>query len=261
MKVPPGAGADPGVKVPPGANADPETLPVHRLLTGVLDSPPAPSVEHTGRSVSLLTAYVEDLYQANPIYSLVSAADAADMTTLTIRHVLDSLAGAPVVADVLRDRKTRTLIDLGSGAGLPGIPLAVVLRDDLDRCLLVERKERRVRFLASAISRLALPCLKILQADAERPAPEARKELRGGPPPVVVFRAYRPLTGQVLRNLERVFPPGTTIIAWKGRPESTGQEMETIRNSPMTRFHERYPLTVPYLDRERSLLVFSLTSG
>ena len=243
-----------------GVNDSPGGLPVTQLLSDALGVLATVAVDHAARSVSLLTAFAEDLYRANPTYSLVSADDAVDLSTLTVRHLLDSMAGVSVVAEVLRDRGTRTLIDLGSGAGLPGIPLAVVLRDDLDRCLLVERKERRVRFLASATSRLALPCLQVLQTDAERPGPDAAKVFRTDPPPVVVFRAYRPVTEELLGKLGRVFPAGATVIAWKGRAESTAREAQIIRDSPSARFHAIYPLAVPHLNRERGLLVFSVVS-
>jgi 16S rRNA (guanine527-N7)-methyltransferase len=246
---------DSGVSVSPGS------LPVRQLLSDALFVPATAPADHAARSVELLIAYTEDLYSANPSYSLVSADDAADLSTLAIRHILDSTAGAPVVAEALRDHGTRTLIDLGSGAGLPGIPLGVVLRDELDHCILVERKERRVRFLASATSRLVLPCLRVLQTDAERPGSEAAVELRTDPPPVVVFRAYRPVTGEMLRKLGHLFPRGATVIAWKGRVESAAREAEIIRDAPGARFHGISPLTVPHLNHERCLLIFSVGLG
>jgi len=67
-------------------------------------------------AVERLLDYVELLERWNATYNLTAVRDPAEMVT---RHLLDSLAIAPHVAGA-------TLADLGSGAGLPGIPLAII---------------------------------------------------------------------------------------------------------------------------------------
>jgi len=72
-----------------------------------------------------------------------------DVDALT-RHVEDSLAAAEHLP------RSARVVDLGSGAGFPGIPLAIA-RPDLDLTL-VEIRERRVHFLRHVVRRLALGC-------------------------------------------------------------------------------------------------------
>jgi 16S rRNA (guanine527-N7)-methyltransferase len=73
----------------------------------------------------------------------------ADLARIRERHVLDSLRAAALVGDA------RSAYDLGSGAGLPGIPLAIA-KPEL-RITLVEPRRKRTAFLELAIEALALP--------------------------------------------------------------------------------------------------------
>lgn len=212
------------------------------------------------RWITLLLSYIDDLYCFNDAYGLISTEDASDPAFLAVRHVLDSVAGAPVVAGALRHRNSRVVCDLGSGAGLPGIPLGVVLAMELDRCYLVERRERRVQYLVGATARLELSSVSVLKTDADRPTLEASKVFRADPPPVVVFRAYRKTTESFLRGLVRVFPPETMIVAWKGRRSVAEEEAALIEDTPGMRMLDIPTLHVPFLDRERSLLVFTRVS-
>jgi 16S rRNA (guanine527-N7)-methyltransferase len=92
------------------------------------------------------------------------------------RHVLDSLRARPCLIDA-----TSPVVDLGSGAGLPGIPLAIA-RPDL-AFLLVEPQRRRVAFLELAAERLGLRNIEI------RPSRAEAVQLRAG---VCVARAFAP---------------------------------------------------------------------
>ena len=75
---------------------------------------------------------------ANPVYRLVDA----DRRRLITHHLLDSLAALPALREI---EPRATLLDVGSGAGLPGIPLALALPES--RVILVERSARRAAFL------------------------------------------------------------------------------------------------------------------
>ncbi|WP_018527556.1 RsmG family class I SAM-dependent methyltransferase [Alkalispirochaeta alkalica] len=231
------------------------------LARGLAAIPGLPEQGDSRRTLEQLSRYLQELYRLNPLFGLVSREDAADPEMLAIRHVLDSAAGVPRVRDALDQGGSRVVCDLGSGAGLPGIPLAVLLEGLLDRCCLVERRERRVRFLRGVIAPLGVPALEVLQADAERPGPALEALLREGPPPVVVFRAYQQTTPETLKGLVRVFPAGTTVVAWKGRLETAREDARVIRAFPGTVLEEVQGVTVPFLERERSLLVFRIESS
>ena len=117
------------------------------------------------------------------------------------RHVLNSVA----LADLLP--AGATVADVGSGAGLPGIPLAI-LRSDL-RVDLIEPLLRRSTFLIEAVEELGLAgTVRVVRARAE--------EHRGQRYDVVVSRALAPL-GRLLTWCEPLCEPGGAILALKGR--------------------------------------------
>jgi 16S rRNA (guanine527-N7)-methyltransferase len=119
------------------------------------------------------------------------------------RHLLNSAAIAPLVPPGAR------VVDVGSGAGLPGIPLALV-RPDLTITLL-EPLARRVTFLADCVDRLGLDRVTVVRGRAEEGP--VRRELGGAD--VVTARAVAPLdklAGWCLPLLR----PGGRLLAMKG---------------------------------------------
>ena len=108
---------------------------------------------YNGDSVSKLLIYIGLVQKWNQAINLVSR---SDINRLLERHVLDSLS----VDSLLNDGK---VIDIGSGAGLPGLPLAIC-RPDL-QFTLVERSEKKSRFLRLAKSELNLENVDCLQKD------------------------------------------------------------------------------------------------
>jgi len=122
-----------------------------RLRAGASELGVALSVEASER----LLDYLDLLARWNATYNLTAVRVAEEMVT---RHLLDSLAIAPHV-------RGNTLIDLGSGAGLPGIPLAIL---DEDRAVtLVDSNGKKTRFLREAVRVLGLRNVRIEQARAE----------------------------------------------------------------------------------------------
>jgi len=99
-----------------------------------------------------LLAYLDLLAKWNRTYNLTAVRDPEDMVA---RHLLDSLAVLPFVHG-------RSLADLGSGAGLPGIPLAIA-RPDV-AVTLVESNGKKARFLREAIRSLPLASVTVAQA-------------------------------------------------------------------------------------------------
>ena len=83
-----------------------------------------------------------------------------DRDHLRRRHILDSLRAAPLV-----EASEGDAADLGSGAGLPGIPLAIALPDVPFR--LIDVRRRRVAFLELVVDTLAIPNVRVLQASIE----------------------------------------------------------------------------------------------
>lgn len=122
-----------------------------------------------------------------------------DAERLAERHVLDSLRAAPLVPS-----SARSAYDLGSGAGLPGVVLALALPDL--HVILVEAQERRAGFLEYAVSTLGLANADVHVGRAE--------DLRD-PVDVCLARAFGPLepTWSMAR---RLLHPGGTLIHFMG---------------------------------------------
>src|SRR5690349_8025521 len=116
------------------------------------------------------------------------------------RHLLN----CAVVAELIRP-SCRTLVDIGSGAGLPGIVLALV-QPELD-VILLEPMERRCRFLSECVAELGLANASVLRGRAE----ETR--LRAD---VATARAVAPLS-RLAELAAGVVRPGGMVLAIKGR--------------------------------------------
>ena len=114
--------------------------PRQRLRAGLA----ALSIDLADPTIDRLLAYVDLLARWNAAYNLTAVRDPAEMVT---RHLLDSLAVLPHV------RGSR-LADLGSGAGLPGIPLA--LCHPFEQVVLVDSNGKKARFLREAVRQLGL---------------------------------------------------------------------------------------------------------
>ncbi len=126
------------------------------------------------------------------------------------RHLLN----CAVVAELIRDR-CKTLVDIGSGAGLPGIVLAMV-RPELDVTLL-EPMERRCRFLSECVAELGLTNVTVLRGRAEDVVLRAD---------VATARAVAPLD-RLSELAVRLVRPGGMVLAIKGR--TAAEELKKAR--------------------------------
>ena len=181
----------------------------------------------------LLHIYIEEIERFNPAYGLVGARNREE---LTVKHILDSLAPLGIISGLIRAGSPAA--DVGSGAGLPGIPLAIALPDA--DFTLIERMGRRANFLRNTLAVLGLPNARVEEADMER-TPGSRFDL-------AVFRAFRPLEPPLLRALFRLLRPGGVLAAYKGRRAAIMEELAGVEDL------EIVPCPVPFLAEERHLL-------
>jgi 16S rRNA (guanine527-N7)-methyltransferase len=189
---------------------------------------------------SLLTRYIAEIELFNPAYGLVGTNDQRE---LVIRHILDSLSPLGVIYRLLAHNDTPQIADVGSGAGLPGIPLAIALPQC--RFTLIERMGRRAGFLRNVQAILGLSNVTVEETEMEKAAP--------GRFALVVFRAFRPLEPKILKGLFRLCGPEGTLAAYKGRREKIEEEMAALET--VCPGWEAVPCPVPLLDEERHLLV------
>jgi 16S rRNA (guanine527-N7)-methyltransferase len=158
---------------------------------------PAAAAGVFGPAVPAATAYAGILATRGVAYGLLGP---REVPRLWDRHLLN----CAVVAELVRERRG-TLLDLGSGAGLPGLVLAMVLPDTA--VTLLEPMERRCRFLTECVTELGLANVTVLRGRAEDVT------LRTD---VVTARAVAPLP-RLAELAVGVVRPGGMVLAIKGR--------------------------------------------
>jgi len=178
----------------------------------------------------VLLDYLALLARWNAAYNLTAVRDTNEMVP---RHLLDSLA---IVAHVRESR----VADLGSGAGLPGIPLAIA-RPDV-HVALVESNGKKARFLREAQRRLGLANVDVREARAEAGRP--------GEVEAVVARALAALP-ELAKLAAHWLAPGGALYAMKG----PGYQEELREIGPGWSHAATERLTVPGLDADRYLVV------
>jgi 16S rRNA (guanine527-N7)-methyltransferase len=202
------------------------------------------SEQERSRLQETLEAYVRELELFNPAYGLVGTESHEE---LIIKHILDSLAPlGPILWALDRDGSappSLSIADAGTGAGLPGLPLACALSSF--QFTLIERMGRRIGFLQNTLAVLGLENVRLEQADIEK--------ARSGPFDLITFRAFRPLEPPILKALLKLLKPGGVLGAYKGRLEKIREEMAPIES--LIGSWEAIPVQVPFLNEERHLVV------
>ncbi len=172
-----------------------------------------------------LLAYLDLLAKWNHAYNLTAVRDPSDMVS---RHLLDSLAVLPLVHGT-------TLADLGSGAGLPGIPLGIA-RPGL-HVVLVESNGKKARFLREAVRSLPLANVQVIQA---------RVQDATGRFDSVTARAFASLADMLAWGGHLLAPNGHWL-ALKGHADVA--EIAAIPEA--FRILATHPLRVPGIEGER----------
>jgi len=147
--------------------------------------------------VRLLLDYLALLERWNRSYNLTAVRDPQQMVP---RHLLDCLAVAPLV-------RGQRLLDVGSGAGLPGLVLAVAL--PRLRVTLLDASLKRTRFLAHVVQELGLGQVRVLRCRVEQHAPLTGYD-------TVVSRAALALEALV-QAAPALLAPGGRLVAMLGR--------------------------------------------
>lgn len=179
-----------------------------------------------------LLAYLDELVRWNAAYNLTAVRDPQQMVT---RHLLDSLAVLPYV----RGR----LLDVGAGAGLPGLVLALA-RPELE-ARLIDSNGKKARFMRHAVRQLGLRNVEVLEGRVEA--------LPDSPHDVIVSRAFAAL-GDFCRLTRHLLAPGGQWLAMKGKLET--QELAGLPADITIR--ETHRLTVPGLQEDRHLVIATL---
>jgi len=159
-----------------------------------------------GARLPLAARYVDLLTEHGVLRGLIGP---REVPRLWQRHILNSV----VVAELIP--VGATVVDVGSGAGLPGVPLAIA-RPDL-KVVLLEPMARRVEWLTDVVAELGIP-IEVVRGRAEEP--DVQRRLGGAD--VVTARAVAPLAKLAGWCLPLVRPDGQ-LVALKG--ESASDEL------------------------------------
>ncbi|PKM21799.1 MAG: 16S rRNA (guanine(527)-N(7))-methyltransferase RsmG [Gammaproteobacteria bacterium HGW-Gammaproteobacteria-14] len=199
----------------------------HDLLADGLQ---ALGIDLSSAQQARLLDYVNLLHKWNAAYNLTAVRDPADMV---VRHLLDSLSVLPHV-------QATEIIDVGTGAGIPGIPLALALPDL--QVTLLDSNGKKTRFAKQAALELGLDHVKVVQARAEQYRNVS---------PQVISRAFASLP-DMLDVAGHLLAPGGRMLAMKA--VLTDIEMAGVQAPWQV---QRISLTVPGLDERRQLIVLT----
>ena len=184
-----------------------------------------------------LLAYLGLIAKWNKVYNLTAVREPADMLT---HHVLDSLAALGPLRRHLLEQSLHParLLDVGSGAGLPGIVFAICCPALQVTC--VDTVSKKVAFIQQAAGELGLKNLRGLHA---------RVESLAGPFDVVSSRAFASLTDFTAWSRQALAPAGVWL-AMKGKHPA--DELSALPSDTQV-FHVEL-LRVPGLEAERCII-------
>ena len=179
-----------------------------------------------------LLEYLYLLEKWSQVYNLTAIRDLQDMLGY---HLLDSLSLVPRLADC------RKAIDVGSGAGLPGIPLAIAMPDSA--WVMLDSSSRKTRFIRQAIAHCGLRNAQVVHTRVQDyHAPDS--------PDFIVSRAYASL-GDFCDSVEHLMGSNTRLLTMK-----TGLKPEEAGELDRSRFDfEEEMLEVPGIRETRSLVL------
>jgi len=182
------------------------------------------------QQVHQLAALVGLLAKWNRVYNLTAVRDPREMVT---RHILDSLAVLPYL-------RGDSLLDVGTGAGLPGLPLAIA-RPDLTITLL-DSSDKKLRFVRQAAAELNLDRVSVVHARMQAYQPAQ-------PFAMVISRAVSSLS-ELYRMTHHLVRDDGRFLFMKGvQPDA---ELEDFEHAGQVQIEQ---LRIPGLDAERHLLI------
>jgi len=217
-----------------GQSLWPEELQ-RELSTGLVQGAAQLGVTLSELQVDQLTRYLHMMAQWGRVYNLTAILEPQAMLT---HHVLDSLAVVPHLDAHLNSAPVPHIVDVGSGAGLPGVVLAVTRPNWHITC--VDAVAKKAAFVQQVAAALGL---------ANLTGVHSRVEALRLTADVVVSRAFASLTDFVACT-EHLLKPSGVWLAMKGQ-EPRG-EIEALPSATEV-FHVE-PLTVPALQAERCLV-------
>jgi 16S rRNA (guanine527-N7)-methyltransferase len=191
------------------------------------------NISFTLEQFNKLLMFVELLCKWNKVYNLTAVRKPEDMVSL---HLLDSLSLLPYLDNCKR------LLDVGSGAGLPGIPLAIFKPEQ--QFVLLDSNVKKTRFIQQAIINLNLKNVQVVHERVEKYQPDILFDC-------LTTRAFATMA-ETLKLVEHLLAKQTRLMFMKSN--TADSELKQIESNFS---HEIKELSVPGIEANRRLVILS----
>ncbi len=189
-------------------------------------------ISATGEQTNQLHTYLELLVKWNQAYNLTAISDPTKMVSY---HVLDSLS----LFDLIENHAS--CLDVGTGAGLPGIPLAIMRPET--HWVLLDSNGKKTRFVQQVIASCRLSNVKVVQSRVQDYHADSLFD-------IIVSRAYASVE-DFIASVNHLWHKDKILITMK--TEMSSPEREALASLPYK--VEVTPITVPGIDEKRSLVL------
>lgn len=213
----------------------------HREFTMALfDSAKLIGIEVSDFQVEQLIKYLELLIKWNKTYNLTAIREPKEML---IKHLIDSLSIAPHILN----NKDHNILDVGTGPGLPGIPMSILFPEI--EFLLLDSNGKKTRFLTQCKIMLGLANVQVFNGRVEEANVDRRFDQ-------ILSRAFTSL-GNMVDLCSHLLADGGQFLAMKGlAPDNEANEISTD-----FQIKESIELCVPGCDEQRHLIIIEKSTS
>lgn len=227
------------------------------------------NINLTEQKIEKLLVYINLLIKWNKVYNLTAIINPHD---IAVKHILDCLATVPHIYNLIRsiinnyNLNNISLLDVGSGAGLPGIIIAILFFDDSNYLVknlnnfsinLLDSNNKKTIFQQQAIIELGLAKNSSIKINAINSRIEDYSDLNN----IVISRAFASIKDFVSLTKHLLAENGILLAMKSKKSKSVEQEKSEVlefNNIENNKFYiteqDIYKLEVPYLDEDRYLI-------
>ena len=194
-------------------------------------------INYSQEQIEKLKEFIKIIIEYNKKINVLGTSDVKD---IIIKHLLDSLA---VLKYFRNAGKTTKILDIGSGAGIPGIPFAIFSPAKFYLC---ESKVKKADCIVLAKSELALTNVTVLAKNVN----EIKNNFD-----IITARAFSN-SKKIINLTRRIKNKDTEYILFKGTKLRIDEELSEIINN--LKSHSVHKINIPFLEAERNILNFTL---